>query len=335
MLPLEYSKMLIDKTAPAFSFDPNQDIMEFQNAGKDRLRHLLGLHNMKSSRTQSNIMVEYDKIAEDLDCREIRFIVESEKNVFVPCHLFIPKDYTNQPLIIALHGHSTGMHILAGRKKYSIDQQTIDDQNCDFAKQAINQGFAVLTLEHRGFGERGGNEKGSLCSELALRAIMIGRTLIGERVFDTMRVIDAVCSNFCEKIECSKIICIGYSGGGTIATYLSALDKRIYHSVIVSAISTFKDSIGAMPHCPCNYIPKIASEFDMGEICQLIAPRSLTIVSGMHDKLFPIHGAKESSEKAILAYQTQNAQNNLVHIITKGDHKFYPDEIWNHLKMYK
>lgn len=329
MLPLDYSKSLFDNIIPVFSYNKNEDIIEGKNAAKEKLIELLGLHKIKQFCTSNNITIEYDEFAKDLGCREIRFLVESEKDVFVPCHLFIPKYNLRQSLIVALHGHCTGMHILAGRKKYQIDFQTINEQNCDFAKQAINNGFAVLTFEHRGFGERGGNDKGAQCSELSLRTMLAGRTLIGDRVFDAINAIDAVYSNFSEDISCKETICIGYSGGGTIALYLSALYEKIHHTVIVSAISTFKDSIGAMPHCACNYVPNIVEYFDMGDICQLIAPRALTIISGKEDKIFPLSGAKESINKAMDFYSAHNARDKLTHIIAREGHKFYPEEVWN------
>ena len=334
MLPLDYSKSLLDNMIPAFSYNKNEDVMKVKDAARKKLIELLGLNKIQKLCTSNKITIEYDKFAKDLECREIRFLVESEKDVFVPCHLFIPKDNLRQSLVVALHGHCTGMHILVGREKHQIDSKTINEQNCDFARQAINNGFAVLILEHRGFGERGGNDKGAQCSELALRTMLTGRTLIGERVFDAISSINAVHSNFYDDINCKETICIGYSGGGTIALYLSSLYEKINHTVIISAISTFKDSIGAMPHCACNYVPNLAEYFDMGDICQLVAPRALTIVSGKEDKIFPLSGAKESVNKAMNFYSAHNACNKLTHIIASEGHKFYPEEVWNSLNTH-
>ena len=207
------------------------------------------------------------------------------------------------PLVIALHGHSTGVHVCLGRAKYPIENATIKNQECDFAKQAINNGYAVLTLEHRGFGDRGGDENGAKCAEIALRSIMLGRTLLGERVWDTKIALDAAIDNFAELFDKDKIICLGYSGGGTIATYLSAIDDRIKFATIVSAISSVASSIGAMPHCACNYVPSIAKYFDVGNICQLIAPRRLIVISGKEDPIFPINGAIECVQIAKVAFQ--------------------------------
>jgi hypothetical protein len=138
--------------------------------------------------------------------------------------------------------------------------------------------------------------------------------------------------SFGKLINKERIICLGYSGGGTIATYLSAIDERLYGSVIVSAISRFCDSICAVPHCACNYIPSISKFFDMGEICQLIAPKKLVVISGDEDKIFPVNGATICAEKAMIAYEAYDARERINHIIASGGHRFYPDEVWKHIK---
>ena len=335
LLPIEYSKKLLKNAAPLDLGESKENIEEFQKSRRCTLNKLLGLDEIaRVTSVKKEICIEFDKDAEDLGCREIRFTFESEPEVFVPCHLFIPKTDCTAPLIMALHGHSTGMHVSAGRIKYAIDEATIKEQECDFARQAVKRGFSVITIEQRGFGERGGDEKGARCSEIAFRSMMMGRTLPGERVWDTRMALDRVIENFSDEVDTKRIICLGYSGGGTIGTYLSALDERIGMAVITSAICTFADSIGAMPHCACNYIPSIAKHFDMGEICQLIAPRKLAIISGKDDPIFPVTGAKVCADIAGVAYELYGKSENLVHKITDGAHKFYPKEVWEVIHNY-
>jgi dienelactone hydrolase len=332
LLPLEYSGILMNSAVPHFSYKIEDNIDIFQKEGKEKLRELLGIDVIRVGYEAKKPEVEYDIYADDLCAREIFFTVESEAGVFVPCHLFIPDKSERTPLIITLHGHSTGVHTCLGRIKYPVDSSAIENQECDFAKRAIKMGYSVLALEHRGFGERGGDEKGSKCSELAFRSMMLGRTLLGERVWDVKAALDAVVGSFGDLIDTDNIAVLGYSGGGTIGTYLSALDERIKTTVIVSSISTFKASIGAMPHCACNYVPSIAKYFDMGEICQLIAPRRLIVISGEDDPIFPISGAKECVDIARVAYSAFDKEDMLTHISAKGAHKFYPEEAFSAIK---
>ena len=327
--PLEHTSKLIKEASPLFSYVTGEDINKFQSNGKFMLKKLLGIENIESCSVDSNISIEYDAYAEDLKCREIRFSFESEVGVMVPCYLLVPKCRATPPLIIALHGHSTGVHTLIGRARFPIDTSAIADQECDFAEQAVSNGYAVLCLEHRGFGERGGTDCGTSCKELSFRTIMLGRTLIGERVWDAQMALDIVLKYFGKLIDANRIICLGYSGGGTIGINLSALDDRIGMAIIVSSISSIRASIGAMPHCPCNYIPYLAKYFDMGNICQLVAPRRLVVISGDNDPIFPISGAIECVSVARLAFDAFGAGDNIIHITGSGKHKFYPQEVWN------
>ena len=332
LLPLEHTQKLLSNASPIFSYKEGYDINVFQSEGRDTLKRLLGIHLIEDKYKKKDIEIQYDQYADDLNCREIKFTIESENDVLVPCYLLLPKSNPRAPLVIALHGHSTGVHICLGREKYPVDSNTIANQECDFAKQAVNLGYAVLALEHRGFGERGGDEKGAKCSEIAFRSMMLGRTLIGERVWDAKVALDAAIDNFGELFYSEKIACLGYSGGGTVGTYLSAIDERINATIITSSISTVSRSIGAMPHCACNYVPSIARYFDMGNICQLIAPRALTIISGNEDPIFPIEGAIECVNVAKSAFAKYKAEEKLIHITAIGVHKFYPHEAFDALR---
>ena len=331
IMPTERLHNMLENIKPEYSYKLEDDILKFQADGRKKLIELLGVSQIEKYATNNAISVEYDRYADDLCAKEIKFYFESEKDVFVPCYLFIPEHTKPLPLIVALHGHSTGAHVAMGRKKYPIDEATINEQSCDFVKQSIKNGYATLSVEQRGFGERGGNETGARCSHAAMQALLLGRTLLGERVWDTKCAIDTTVKNFSKYINTEKIICLGYSGGGTVATYLSAINESISGAVIASAVSRFRDSIGAVPHCACNYVPKIARFFDMGEICQLIAPKNLLIVSGDNDKIFPAGGASYCVKTAALAYKAYDAEQKIHHIITSGGHRFYPSEIWQYI----
>ena len=78
---------------------------------------------------------------------------------------------------------------------------------------------------------------------------------------------------------------------GTATVYAAALEDRIKLAMPSCAMCTYKDSIGAMPHCTCNFIPHIAEYFDMGDLMALAYPKYYVQVSGKEDPIFPITGA--------------------------------------------
>ena len=101
------------------------------------------------------------------------------------------------PVVICLQGHSTGMHISLARAKFPGDENSINGGDRDFAIGAIKKGFCALTIEQRAMGECGSAENGSpACHVSTMANLLIGRTTIGERVWDIMRAIDVLKSIF-------------------------------------------------------------------------------------------------------------------------------------------
>ncbi len=326
LLPNEHMYKLVNNTKPVYHYE-NGDLASWQKEARKKLADLIGLNEIEKFAVPLNYEIEYDRYAEDLDCREIRIRFNVEENVTVPCHICIPKD-ANKPLpvMIALQGHSTGMHISLGRPKYERDVASISDGDRDFVRRAVKEGVAAIAMEQRCLGELGYEEGG--CEMPSLRAIMLGRTIVGERVWDTMRLIDILEKDFKDVVDTEKVICLGNSGGGTTTIYAAAVDERIKIAVPSCAVCRYGDSIAAMAHCTCNYVPNIAKFFDMGELCQLVVPRSLIVVNGAEDNIFPIAGAKACVEVANIAYEKNGASDRLHHVIGEKGHRFYADDTW-------
>ena len=108
------------------------------------------------------------------------------------------------------------MHISLGRPKYPGDEDSIKGGDRDFCVRAVKEGFAAIAVEQRNFGECGAEETGRpRCYESTLTALLMGRTTIGERVWDVSRLIDLLESDFSDKVDLENICCMGNSGGGT------------------------------------------------------------------------------------------------------------------------
>ena len=157
-----------------------------------------------------------------------------------------------------------------------------------------------------------------------MTALLSGRTLLGGRVWDIMKLIDVLGEHFSDKVDVNRVYCMGNSGGGTATFYSAALDKRIKAAIPSCAFATFSGSIGAMYHCACNYVPGISKYFDMAEIAGLIAPRPLVIVSGKEDKIFPLSTAEhEFTRLKEIYYKSSAFPGNCVHVKGDGGHRFY------------
>lgn len=321
---------LINNIKPSLSFDDSCDYDSWKAKVKAKLTELLG---DMPEKTDIDIKVKWTRWHDDFI--EKRIIFTAEKNCEVPCHLWIPKDAPKPcPVVICLQGHSNGMHISMSRPINDEDRELIEEGgDRDFAVQIIKQGYAALVLEQRGFGERFSpahlkfdNRIGTTCWHPAMTAILIGRTLIGERVWDISRAIDML--ETMPEIDSDKIALMGNSGGGTATYYAACMEERIKIAMPSCSVCTFMDSIVSKRHCMCNYIPNIAKYFDMGDLACLIAPRKLVMVSGEHDIGFDIEGARKSYDTIERIYKKAGAPDNCRFVVGNEGHRFYADISW-------
>lgn len=328
-------EQIIAKRKPLLSFDENNDYAVWRSNVSAKLTELLG--DMPDEKVPLNIRVEWEE--DHGDYVEKRFVFATEPNTYVPCHLLLPKMTKKPcPVVICLQGHSTGMHISLGRPKYKQDYELINSGDRDFALQAVREGYAALVMEQRGFGERLSekswipalrefNEKYRTgCYHPSMVALLLGRTLLGERVWDISRAIDAL-EQF-EEIDCEKIGCMGNSGGGTATYYAACMDERIKIAMPSCSVCTFEESIGIKRHCSCNYIPRMAKYFDMGDIACMIAPRKLVVVAGEKDHGFHIKGSLDAYSVIEKIYKKAGCPDNCKLVVGAEGHRFYADPSW-------
>lgn len=319
-----YEYEFFRKIKPSFAYDGAEDFFEWQHKARAKLNELLGL---PFEECDSLFEIEYEKTYDTY--KEYRFTVQTEKGYFVPCHLLIPNINASKiPLTICLSGHGAGMHIALGVPKTEKDRKSLEEwHHRAMAPRSIKEGRAALVIEARNFGESSLEGYGCTCTEAAKIAILSGRTVIGERVWDAMRVLDAVLANF-DIIDSNGIVCTGNSGGGTATYYLACCDERISIAAPSCSICSYEASIAAMPHCMCNHIPSIRKYFEMGDLAGLIAPRKLVIAAGKLDEIFPEEGTKKTFEVIKRLYEHAGCSDSCALVWGEGGHFNYADDLW-------
>ncbi len=320
---------VMETRRPLFAFDESKDYDSWRGEVKALLTQLLG---DMPEKCDENFRIEWE---EDHDTfYEYRIVFTAEQAVDVPCHLWVPKAVPKPcPVVICLQGHSTGMHISMRRFIYKGDEETATGGDRDFACQIIEQGYAALVLEQRGFGERKSEQEvifrpdaECTCSHPALVAMLMGRTLLGERVWDISRAIDML-AHFPE-IDMDKVGVMGNSGGGTATYYAACMDERIKIAMPSCSVCNYNRSITAKRHCMCNYIPNIAKYVDMGDLACLIAPRKLVMVAGKQDTGFFIEGARAAFDTIEKVYEKAGAKGNCKLVVGEEGHRFYAKPSW-------
>lgn len=325
--PSKYLKSIRDKMVPelAFSAQNKQEFTKWRGKIKKKLIELLGIDF--DERCLLNPQ-EIERIETENYIRE-KVVIESNPGCFTPIYVFVPKKGKKPfPAVVAVHGHGWGMRNTAGIWDTEQERQDIEQCNHDYGRQFAEKGYMVFAPDMIGFGLRREEEDKKLgganhsCRILSFHASIIGKTAIGLRVWDVMRVIDYAET----REECNakkKIGCVGLSGGGTVTLYSTALDERIKCGIVSGYFNTFEDSILAMHHCDCNYIPGIRKYAEMPDVASMIAPRALLIEAGTEDIIFPITAVKSAYDKLKKTYQLLNVEDHLDIDIQEGGHRFY------------
>lgn len=234
---------------------------------------------------------------------------------------------------ICLQGHTTGMHhsISVALDDESQPIEVVKDR--DFAIGCMKRGMAALCLEQRSFGYRreaqfsGPPTTPHTCGVNQSTALLLGRTLIGERVWDVDRAIDYLWQR--GDVDMDRLGIMGNSGGGTTSIYATAVLDRIKRSIVSCAFARFADSILAMPHCVCNVVPGIVKWLDMGDIAGLAAPKPMVIVSGVDDTIFPIASSRQEFARAQTIYHAAGAGDRIKFVQGPEGHRFYADLAWS------
>ncbi len=321
-------QLLRQNTTPVLQFDENKDYAAWRKEVKEKLFELAGINNIAKNACPLNVEIEKEEQKEGY--KQIRFTFESEKGAYVPCYLLIPDlGKEKYPLAITLQGHSSGFHNSIGEPKEGENPDYALGRG-GFAVQAAKHGYAALAIEQRGMGERRPNaphQKGAqMCEYTAHIALLLGRTIIGERMWDVSKAIDAVATFDC--IDTDKILITGNSGGGTMSYYAACLDERIKLSVPSCAFCPYEDSIMNWYHCSCNFIPHAYEWFEMQDLSCLIAPRNLVLVNGGLDAIFPIEGARKGYETVKKCYEKAGAADKCKMVETPKAHYWCEDIGW-------
>ena len=328
-----HENLFLEKPLLAFSGEVNYPV--WKEEIRKKYIELLGLDTIKQN--DCELKIDIEEMVETEEYIRYRYTFESEKDSIVPCYLLIPKGKNKKyPVCVCLQGHTTGFHISIGEKKYDQDDEPL--KTSTFALDAVKNGFAALCIEQRGMGERTtpldirARAIKCGCYHTAMTALLLGRTIIGERVWDVHKGIDSL-STFQEYLNLDDITVLGNSGGGTATYYSACFDQRIKMAVVSCAISTYKDSIANRWHCSCNYIPQIAKYMDMGELSALIAPQKLLICNGETDPIFPLPGTKEVYKVIEQIYKKEDASNNVRMIVFPDKpHYFEKKTVFENIK---
>lgn len=301
------------------------------------LKKALGLNKLSLQYAHDELRVEKVVTADSGTFTVEKWIVWTEPTVPLPVIVLIPKHKDGKiPLIIATHGHGKDADLYDGiyQNVFAVNTQT---NEISIARQAVNEGYIAIAPTIRAFGDtrteedkKAGNSFS--CHTQLMRDLLVGRTPIGDRVWDMSKILDWAIQHF--PVDTNRIAITGNSGGGTVSLFAAACDSRIKVAVPSSYFCTFTGSIGSIPHCDCNYIPGILELGEMADIAGLIAPRPLCILHGKEDPIFPIQETRKAFINLKAIYAAAVVPDLVELYEGNGGHKYYAEGAWPFINKY-
>jgi dienelactone hydrolase len=248
----------------------------------------------------------------------------------VPAYVLIPKHATlPAPGIVLLHCHG-GFYAWGKEKVVELDdepsvltefRQQLYGGKC-LGTELVRRGYVVITIDMFYWGERrmlldddppsyrdprqmtkddiaAFNRRSQQAEQLVARSLFAaGITWPGVMLWDDLRTLDYLATR--PEVDRRRLGCVGLSVGGYRSFLLAALDPRVKAAIDVGWMSSFGrhikrhvvNSIGLTFH-----IVGLYRYLDLPDLAALIAPRSVLVINGSKDPLFPPDGVEAAFKK--------------------------------------
>ncbi len=226
-----------------------------------------------------------------------KVIYESRPGHHVTANLYLPAGQGPFPGVLMPIGHSAN-----GKAADYVQRGCI---------LLAKNGLAVLTYDPIGQGER--NQlldaqgkpafAGSTTEHTALGvgALLVGRNTASYRIWDGIRSLDYLTSR--PEIDAKRLGCTGCSGGGTLTSYLMALDERIVAaapSCYLTSLERLFATIGPQD-AEQNITGQVAFGMEHADYITMHLPRPTLICAASRD-FFDIQGTWTTFREAKLLY---------------------------------
>ena len=254
----------------------------------------------------------------------------------VPAYVLIPKKAAlPAPGIVVLHCHG-GAYVWGKEKVVAVDNEpaALSEfkqqlyEGTSIASELARRGYVVITIDMFYWGERrmllqedppsyrepqrmnaeeiaAFNRRSSQNEQLVARSLLTaGITWPGVMLWDDLRTLDYLASR--PEVNRQRLGCVGLSVGGYRSFLLAALDERIKAAVDIGWMTSFAanirrhviNTVGLTFH-----IPGLYRYLDLPDLAALIAPRSILVMNGSKDRLFPLPGVEGAFQKIEACYR--------------------------------
>lgn len=223
-----------------------------------------------------------------------------------------------RPGVLGLCGHSA--------------EGKAEDAYMSFCFALAQKGFAVLIIDPASQGERGQFDdcdpaepcRSGCCSEhnqMGKSLLLCGDFFARWRIWDALRGLDYLLSR--AEVDPARVGVTGNSGGGTMTTYLWALEPRLTMAAPGCYVTSFARNFdNELPVDAEQVIPGLfADGFEMADYLIARAPEPV-IILGRENDFFDPRGTKQAYEEARKIYELLGKPENIAYVSKPGGHGY-------------
>jgi len=213
--------------------------------------------------------------------------LETEPGITVAALVFVPAT-SRRPLPAVIYVHSAG--------------KATDAAPGGDIEALVRAGRLVIAPDLRGWGESGparGIGGYSGIWQTAMRAVLVGKTLLGMQVYDLLSVFHYLTQR--ADVDARGIALLGKANGGVAALIAAALEPRVARVAAEESVLSYMDIVRARIHENTTelIVPGVLRDFDLPDLTLAIAPRPLWLV----EPRTPV-GMRAAREQAAAQYRT-------------------------------
>jgi dienelactone hydrolase len=273
----------------------------------------------------------------------------------VPAYVLIPKNAPlPAPALVVLHCHG-GAYVWGKEKVVAVEHEhpalsKYKDQlyeGTSIATELVGRGYVVIAIDMFYWGERrmlldsdpatyqepqgmtpeevdAFNRRSSQNEQLVARTLMTaGITWPGVVLWDDLRTLDYLASR--PEVDRRRLGCLGLSVGGYRSFLLAALDPRIKAAVDVGWMTSYASNIRRHVINTVGFTFHITGLYrylDLPDLAALVAPRSIFVINGSKDTLFPADGVEKAYRKIEACFRKAGAAEHQRCRLYDAPHQF-------------
>jgi len=201
-----------------------------------------------------------------------KLVYDAEPGVIVPALLFVPEP-ARSPAPAILYAHGRGKAAAAARG--------------GDLEQLVQAGFVALAIDARGAGETQTTPANQASDfppffgdyHSAMKALLVGRTLLGMRAGDISRGVDLLAAR--QEVDPERIYGFGQGRLSPSLLHAAVLDPRLRKLVLEEMLVSYESVVSARIHRGIFeiVIPGVLRSYDLPDLAAALASRPVWIVN--------------------------------------------------------